>query len=96
MHEGFPTHGQAQDAIRVLFVGDDKNYRKEIGDELSQRGFFFQGCADGPSLFSSLELDVDAHIIILAWHLPKMLGVEFVMSIAPAGREYAGRLSDQS
>lgn len=85
MNESFLTHGQAQDAIRVLFVEDDKNYRKEIGDELSRRGFFFQSCDDGPSLFASLELDVDAHIIVLAWHLPNMLGVELLPQLRQRG-----------
>jgi two-component system, OmpR family, response regulator ChvI len=85
MNESFPTLGQAQDAIRVLFVEDDQNYCKEIGDELARRGFFFQGCADGLSLFSSLESDVDTHIIILAWHLPKMLGVELLLRLRQRG-----------
>jgi two-component system, OmpR family, response regulator ChvI len=78
MTESFPNRGHADDAIRVLFVEDDKEYREAIGGELSQRGFLLQNFGDGASLFASLELEVDAHIIILAWQLPKTRGVDLL------------------
>ena len=85
MTQSLPTRAYTEDAIRVLFVEDDKAYCEAIGDELSQRGFLFQSFADGASLFAWLDVDVDVHIIILAWHLPKMLGVDLLPQLRRRG-----------
>jgi len=66
------------DAIRVLFVENDREYREIICDELSERGFVFQSFGDGASLLDSLDVAVDAQVIILAWQLPKTSGIDLL------------------
>ena len=69
------------DAIRVLFVENHREYREIICDELSERGFVFQSFGDGASLLDSLDVAVDAQVIILAWKLPKTSGIDLLSQL---------------
>ena len=73
------------ESIRVLFVENDKKYREIVGDELSERGFVIQSFGDGASLLDSLDVAVDAHVIILAWQLPKTSGIDLLPLLRQRG-----------
>jgi two-component system response regulator ChvI len=85
MTESLSTRGGKTDAISVLFVEDDKEYREIVCDELSERGFVFQSFGDGASLLDSLDVAVDAHVIILAWKLPKTSGIDLLPQLRLRG-----------
>jgi two-component system response regulator ChvI len=73
------------DAIRVLFVEDDEYYRETLAGELSEHGFVVDSFADGTSLFDSLDVAVDAHVIILDWKLSKTLGIDLLPQLRRRG-----------
>jgi two-component system response regulator ChvI len=84
MTESLSTSGTT-DAIRVIFVEDDKEYREVVCDELSERGFVFQSFGDGASLLDSLDVAVDAHVILLDWRLPKTPGINLLHQLRRHG-----------
>jgi two-component system response regulator ChvI len=82
------TEGQVMgktDAIRVLFVEDDEYYRETLAGELSEQGFVVDSFADGASLLDSLDVAVDAHVIILDWKLSKTLGIDLLPQLRRRG-----------
>jgi DNA-binding response OmpR family regulator len=66
------------DAIRVLLVEDDQNYREALTDELSDHGISVQSFADGASLLQALDDGVDADVVILDWALPNTSGIDLL------------------
>ena len=73
------------DAIGVLLVEDDQDYRETLTRELSEQGFAVQSFADGASLLGSLDPAVNADVIILDWILPKMTGVDLLTRLRRKG-----------
>jgi DNA-binding response OmpR family regulator len=72
-------------AIRVLFVEDDRSYRETLAGEPSEQGFAVESFADGASLLDSLDVAVDAHIFILDWKLPKTPGIDLLHQLRRHG-----------
>jgi len=67
--------GGETDAIHVLFVEDDNDFREALSDQLSDLGFAVQGFADGAALLGALDSAIDADVIILDWSLPQTSGI---------------------
>jgi two-component system response regulator ChvI len=73
------------DAIRVLFVEDDRYYRETLDGELSELGFAVKSFADGASLLGSLDSAAEADVIILDWRLPKTSGIDLLIQLRRRG-----------
>ena len=73
------------DAIRVLFVEDDENYREIVGDELAHHGFAVRSFADGDSLLGSLDSATEADVIVLDWKLPGISGIDLLPELRQHG-----------
>jgi len=73
------------DAIRILLIEDDPIYRKALTDKLSKQGFAVQGYGDGASLLGVLDAVVDADVIVLQWDLPKMSGIDLLVTLRQQG-----------
>jgi two-component system response regulator ChvI len=80
-----PTSVGKTEAIRVLFVEDDPDYREALGAELADHGFAVRSFADGASLLDSLDASADADVIILDWSLPKTSGIDLLPQLRRAG-----------
>jgi two-component system response regulator ChvI len=65
-------------AIRVLIVEDDEDYREIVADELSWHGFTVRCFADGDALLGSLDATAAADIIVLDWRLPTIAGIDLL------------------
>jgi two-component system response regulator ChvI len=85
MIESLSTRGGATDDIRVLFVEDDNEYRETLAGELSEQGFAVESFGDAASLLDSLDVAVEADIIILDWKLPKTLGIDLLPELRRRG-----------
>jgi two-component system, OmpR family, response regulator ChvI len=72
-------------AIRILFVEDDDYYREVLERELVGRGFAIRSFADGASLLGSIELAVDADVIVLDWALPRTSGIDLLPQLRRRG-----------
>src|SRR5262245_61056014 len=73
------------DPVRILFVEDDHDFRKALADDLSDRGFAVRGFADGASLLSALDADLEGDIVLLDWGLPKTSGIDLVPRLRRQG-----------
>jgi two-component system response regulator ChvI len=73
------------DAIRVLFVEDDDDYREALAGDLSDHGFSVQGFADGASFLQSLDAAVDADVVVLDWSLPRTSGIDLLRQMRRGG-----------
>jgi two-component system response regulator ChvI len=82
--EGAPETG-TPGAIRILFVEDDDYYREVLERELAEHGFTIRSFADAASLLDSIELAVDADIILLDWALPRTSGIDLLPQLRRRG-----------
>jgi two-component system response regulator ChvI len=73
------------DAIRILIVEGDQIYRDILSDELSEQGFAVHSFADGAALLGSLDIAIDADVIILDWGLPQTLGIDLLPQLRRRG-----------
>ena len=73
------------DAIRVLLVEDDQNYRDAVAGELAEHGFAVECFGDGVSLLRALDAAVSADIIVLDWSLPKTSGIDLLPKLRRRG-----------
>jgi two-component system response regulator ChvI len=73
------------EAIRILFVDDDDYYREVLERELAEHGFAIRSFADAASLLGSIELAVDADIILLDWALPRTSGIDLLPQLRRRG-----------
>jgi two-component system response regulator ChvI len=73
------------DAIRILFIEDDRYYRETLDGELSEQGFAVKSFADGASLFASLDSAAEADVIILDWRLPDTSGIDLLFQLRGHG-----------
>lgn len=77
-----PHEGQT---IRVLVVEPDPACRKTLTDELSRRGFVVQGFDDGASLLGDPDAAADADVVLSAWGMPRMSGLELSTRLRQRG-----------
>jgi two-component system, OmpR family, response regulator ChvI len=73
------------DAVRVLLVEDDEDYREIVGDELSEHGFAVRSFADGASLIASIGVAASADLLILDWALPDIPGIDLLPQLRQLG-----------
>jgi two-component system response regulator ChvI len=73
------------DTIRVLFIEDDEDYREALAGDLSDRGFSVQGFADAASFLQSLDVAVDADVVLLDWGLPQTSGIDLLPQMRRRG-----------
>ena len=72
-------------AVRVLFVEDDKDFREALAGQLSDLGFAVQGFADGAALLATLDSAIDADVIVLDWSLPSTSGIDLLTRLRRRG-----------
>ena len=73
------------DAVRVLLIEDDEDYREALAEDLSDRGFSVRSFADGASFLQSLDAAVDADVVLLDWRLPQTSGIDLLPQIRRLG-----------
>jgi two-component system response regulator ChvI len=76
--------GKAE-AIRVILIEDDPNYRETLTDKLSKQGFAVRSFGDGASLLAALDAAVDADAIVVNLSLPKMSGIDLLVKLRQQG-----------
>ena len=72
-------------AIRVLFVDDDEDFRETIANELLEHGFSVHGFADAVSLMNALDQGVEADLVLLDWGLPRISGIDLLAQLRRRG-----------
>jgi DNA-binding response OmpR family regulator len=92
--------GEAK-AFCIVLVEPDGAYRADLSAQLSKRGFAVRGFDDAIALFTEFDALDDADVIVAAWGMPRMSGLELsnrlrrqdiaVPVVLLAGRVLAGR-----
>ena len=72
-------------AIRILLVEDDKEYADLLIEQLAEHGIGAQHFAGSKELFLTLDHAMDAHVIVLDWHMPRMSGIDLLAAIRRRG-----------
>jgi len=72
-------------AIRVLFVEDDEDFRESLANELLEHGFSVRGFGDAASLMDVVDEIIDADLILLDWGLPKTSGIDLLTQLRRRG-----------
>jgi len=73
------------DAIRVIFVEDDDDFREALSWQLEEAGFSVQGFANGSALLEAPDVTCDADLVILDWSLPSPSGIELLTQLRGRG-----------
>jgi two-component system response regulator ChvI len=73
------------DAIRVVFVEDDDDFREALSWQLEEAGFLVQGFANGRALLEAPDVACDADLVILDWCLPSPSGIELLTHLRGRG-----------
>jgi two-component system response regulator ChvI len=71
--------------LRIILVEHDKQYAVTLIAKLTEGGFSVRHFADGSSLLAALDQTLHAHVIVLAWLLPKMSGTHLLETIRRRG-----------
>jgi two-component system response regulator ChvI len=71
--------------IRVLLVEGDKEYANSLITELTERDFQVRHFATGSEFLGSLDHALNAHVIVLDWHMPKMRSIDLLPAIRKRG-----------
>ena len=72
-------------AIRILLVEDDKDYADVLITALAERGVGVRHFADSREFLRTLDQAIDAHVIVLDWHMPRMSGIDLLAAIRRRG-----------
>ena len=72
-------------AIRILLVEDDKDYADVLIAELAERGIGARLFAGSKEFLLTLDRAIDAHVIVLDWHMPRMSGIDLLAAIRRRG-----------
>jgi len=72
-------------AIRILLVEDDKDYADVLIAELAERGIGVRHFVGSKEFLLTLDQAIDAHVIVLDWHMPRISGIELLGSIRRRG-----------
>ncbi len=72
-------------AIRVLFVEDDEDFRESLANELLEHGFSVRGFGDAVSLTDVIDEIIDADLILLDWGLPRTSGIDLLTQLRRRG-----------
>jgi two-component system response regulator ChvI len=77
--------GDANEAIRLIFIDDDDDYREAAAEELVDLGFVVKSFADGASVLASAVDGTAADVIVLDWSLPNMSGIDLLPRLRREG-----------
>jgi two-component system, OmpR family, response regulator ChvI len=72
-------------ALRILLVEDDKDYADMLTTELAERGIGARHFASSKEFLLRLDRAIDAHAIVLDWHMFRMSGVDVLAAIRKRG-----------
>jgi CheY-like chemotaxis protein len=72
------TSVKADDAVRLIFVDDDSDFREAAEAELEDLGFSVTSFADGWKLLASITKGTLADAIVLDWNMPAMNGMDLL------------------
>ena len=72
-------------AIRILLVEDDKDYAEVLIAQLAERGIAARHFAGSKEFLPTLDHAIDAHVIVLDWHMPTMSGIDLLAAIRRRG-----------
>jgi two-component system, OmpR family, response regulator ChvI len=72
-------------AIRILLVENDKEYADVLITALAERGIGARHFADSREFLRTLDQAIDAHVIVLDWHMPRMPGIDLLAAIRRRG-----------
>ena len=75
----------SQHTIRILLVEDDKEYADMLTAELAARGIGARHFAGSKEFLLALDRAIDAHVIVLDWHMPRMPGIDLLAAIRRRG-----------
>jgi two-component system, OmpR family, response regulator ChvI len=84
MQQSLPVQGGLQ-KIRVIIVEDDELYREVLEDGLEDHGFDVRGFADAASILETLNVLVEADVLLLDWKLPRISGIELLSHLRGCG-----------
>src|SRR3546814_2658811 len=62
---------EAGDALRIVLVDDDDDFREAIGAELEDLGFRVTGLPDGPSMLDYFAAGNSSDVVVLDWRLDR-------------------------
>ena len=71
--------------IRILLVEDDKDYADVLIAELAERGVNVRHFADRREFLRTIDHAIDAHVIVLDWHMLRMSGIDLLAAIRRRG-----------
>jgi len=71
--------------IRLVVVDDDDDFREAAAAELVDLGFAVESFADGASMLAALADGLAADLIVLAWSLPVMSGIDLLPRLRREG-----------
>ena len=74
-----------REAIRILLVEDDQDYADVLIAELAERGVNVRHFADRREFLRTLDHAIDAHVIVLDWHVLRMSGIDLLAAIRRRG-----------
>jgi two-component system, OmpR family, response regulator ChvI len=72
-------------AIRVLLAEANKEYADVLITALAERGIGVRHFADSREFLRTLDQAIDAHVIVLDWHMPRMSGIDLLAAIRRRG-----------
>lgn len=82
----FPKNeGGPGEAIRVIFVDDDDDYREAATVELEYFGFKVMAFPSGEAMLDHLQRDSRADVVVLDWKLQTGLGIDFLPRLHDSG-----------
>jgi two-component system response regulator ChvI len=72
-------------AIRILLAEANKEYADVLITALAERGIGVRHFADSREFLRTLDQAIDAHVIVLDWHMPRMSGIDLLAAIRRRG-----------
>ena len=72
-------------AIRILLVDDNKEYADVLITALAEHGIGARHFADSREFLRTLDQAIDAHVIVLDWHMPRISGIDLLAAIRRRG-----------
>jgi two-component system, OmpR family, response regulator ChvI len=73
------------DAIRIILVDDDGDFREAIGGELNDLGFQVTDFSDGTAMFDYFAAGNSGDVLVLDWRMPGITGLELLGQVRRRG-----------
>lgn len=69
---------RGEEAVRIILVDDDDDFREAISGELADEGFDVQAFSEGAGMFDYFAQGGTADVIVLDWRLPGVSGLDLL------------------